>query len=134
GQPSLTMRREVGVENLLGHGNSYTLSGQQWGAWNAVFGPRGADGFPVSLWEPVNGKLDPVVAEHWRRYDLSLLLQRNWTTLAPKLRNKIHIAAGEADQYFLNNAVHLLEKRISQLKPALQTKIVYGEGKGHGWM
>ena len=31
GDVRLTMRREVGVENLLGRSNSYTLSGEQWG-------------------------------------------------------------------------------------------------------
>jgi len=36
-QVTLTMRREVGIENLLGRENSFTLSGEQWGAWNATF-------------------------------------------------------------------------------------------------
>ena len=110
GDVKLTMRREVGVENLLGRGNSYTLSGEQWGDWNAVFGPRGADGRPVPLWDPQTGKINHAVAEQWKKYDLRLVLEANWQTLGPKLRGKLHIAAGEADDYFLNNAVHLLDK------------------------
>ena len=54
GDVKLTMRREIGVENLLGRGNSYTLSGEQWGDWNAAFGPRGADGLPVPLVGPAD--------------------------------------------------------------------------------
>ena len=133
GDVRLTMRREVGVENLLGRGNSYTRSGEQWGDWNAVFGPRGADGLPVPLWDPQRGRINHAVAEHWKQYDLRLFLEQNWQTLGPKLRGKIHIAAGEADGYFLNNAVHLLDKFLANAKPPFEGKIIYGPGKGHGW-
>jgi S-formylglutathione hydrolase FrmB len=133
GDVKLLMRREVGVENLLGRGNSYTTSGGQWGDWNAAFGPRGADGRPVPLWDPQSGKIDHAVAEQWKKYDLRLVLESNWGTLGPKLRRKIHIAAGEADTYFLNNAVHLLDKFLTQADPSFEGKIVYGPGQGHGW-
>jgi hypothetical protein len=133
GDVKLTMRREVGVENMLGRRNSYTLSGEQWGDWNAVFGPRGADGLPVPLWDPQTGKINHAVAEQWKKYDLRLVLEQNWTTLGPKLRGKIHIAAGEADGYFLNNAVHLLDKFLTSANPRFKGKIVYGMGEGHGW-
>jgi hypothetical protein len=133
GDVMLTMRREIAVENLLGRGNSYTRSGGQWGVWNAVYGPRGADGLPVPIWDPQSGKIDHAVAEHWKKYDLRLVLEQNWTTLGPKLRHKIHIAAGEADDYFLNNAVHLLDNFLAHAKPPFEGKIVYGMGKGHGW-
>jgi S-formylglutathione hydrolase FrmB len=133
GDVRLTMRREVGIENLLGRGNSYTLSGEQWGDWNAVFGPRGADGLPVPIWDPQSGKINHAVAEQWKKYDLCIVLEQNWQTLGPKLRGKIHIAAAEADGYFLNNAVHLLDKSLAKANPPFEGKIVYGMGKGHGW-
>jgi hypothetical protein len=134
GDVKFTMRREVGVENLLGRGNSYTLSGEQWGDWNAVFGPRGADGLPVPLWDAQSGKINHAVAEQWKKYDLRFVLEQNWKTLGPKLRGKLHIAAGEADGYFLNNAVHLLDQFLSKANPPFEGKIVYGPGKKHGWM
>jgi S-formylglutathione hydrolase FrmB len=133
GDTEVTMRRETGVENLLGRGNSYTLSGGQWCDWNAVFGPRGADGQPVPLWDPQTGKINHAVAEQWKKYDLRLVLETNWKTLGPKLSGKLHIAAGEADAYFLNNAVHLLDQSLSKANPPFVGKIVYGPGKGHGW-
>ncbi len=133
GDVKLTLRREVGVENLLGCGNSYTLSGQQWGDWNAVFGPRGADGQPVPLWDPQTGQINHAVAQHWKQYDLRLVLEGNWKTLGPKLRGKLHIAAGDADTYFLNNAVHLLDKSLAKADPPFVGRIVYGPGQGHGW-
>ena len=133
GATTLTTRREIGVENLLGRGNSFTRSGQQWGDWNAVFSPRGADGLPVPNWDPRSGKIDHTVAEQWKKYDLRIILQDNWNTLAPKLRGKIHIAAGEADGYFLNNAVHLLDAFLAHADPPFEGSIFYGPGKGHGW-
>ncbi len=133
GDVVLTMRREVGLENLLGPGDSYTRSGQQWGAWNAAFGPRGADGLPAPLWDAQTGKIDHAVAHQWEKYDLRFVLLRNWKELGPKLRGKLHIASGLADQYFLNNAVHLLEESTATLDPPLDVSIVYGPSKPHGW-
>src|SRR5207247_1508776 len=126
-------RREVTIENLFGPGNSYTLSGEQWGAWNAIFGPRGANGLPVPLWHPQTGQINRSVAEHWKKYDLHLVLEQNWKTLAPKLRGKVHIGSGDADQYFLNNAVHLLGEFLLQAEPAFEGKIAFGPRQGHGW-
>jgi S-formylglutathione hydrolase FrmB len=134
GVPKLTMREEVQVENLLGRGNKYAFSGEQWGEWTATFSARQADGSPALLWDPITGAIDSKVAEEWKKYDLRLYLEKNWDKLAPKLKGKIHIAAGEADQYFLNEAVHLLENALKELKPPFEGKIVYGPGKGHGWM
>jgi hypothetical protein len=133
GESVLSMRREVGLENLLGSGNSYTRSGEQWGAWNAVYSPHGADGRPMPIWDPQTGRIDRRVAEQWRKYDLRLVLQENWSTLGPQLRGKLHIASGEADQYYLNNAVHLLDDFLSHADPPAPKTIVYGPGKGHGW-
>jgi S-formylglutathione hydrolase FrmB len=134
GDVALTMRRETGMENLIARGNSYVLSGEQWGAWNATYSPRGANGLPLPIWDPQTGAIDRAVAEHWKKYDLHLVLAQNWKTLGPKLRGKIHIAAGENDQYFLNNAVHLLDDFLSKADPPFEGKIVYGPGKRHGWM
>jgi len=134
GTTILTMRREVGMENLLGRNNSFTMSGQQWGAWTAAFSPRGTDGLPLPLWDAQSGKINHAVAEQWKKYDLRIALAENWTKLAPKLRGKLHIAVGEADNYFLNNAVHLLDGSLSKAEPPFEGRIVYGPGKGHGWM
>jgi hypothetical protein len=133
GSVVLTMRQEVGAENLLGRGDSYTRSGEQWGAWNAVFSPRGADGFPLPLWDPQTGRIDHRVADQWRKYDLRAFLQDNWRELGPRLNGKLHISAGEADQYYLNHAVHLLDQFLSKADPPFQGSIVYGARKPHGW-
>ncbi|HXG67666.1 MAG TPA: alpha/beta hydrolase-fold protein [Blastocatellia bacterium] len=134
GDVRFTVRHECQMENVMGLGDNWALSGQQWGAWNAVYGPRGADGRPVPLWDPKTGEMNRAVVEHWKRYDLRLVLQQNWKTLGPKLRGKIRIWIGEADDYFLNNAVHMLDDFLSKADPPYEGKIIYGPGKGHCWV
>ncbi|MFY9572611.1 MAG: hypothetical protein WAV20_14525, partial [Blastocatellia bacterium] len=134
GDVRFTIRHECQMENVMGLGDSYTMSGEQWGAWNATYGPRGEDGRPVPLWEPRTGKINRDLVEHWKKYDLRMILEQNWKTLGPKLRGKITIWVGEADDYFLNSAVHLLDRFLSKADPPYEGKIIYGEGKGHGWM
>ncbi len=134
GDTRFTIRHECQMENVLGAGDSWTMSGQQWGAWNAAYGPRGADGRPVALWDPKMGRINRQVVEHWKKYDLRMVMEQNWKTLGPRLRGKIHIYVGEADNYFLNNAVHMLEAFSSKAEPPYKGKIAYGPGKGHCWI
>jgi hypothetical protein len=129
-----TMRHECQLENVLGQGDSWTLSGGQWGAWNATYGPKGPDGRPVPLWDPVTGLINHKTAAHWKTYDLRRVLEENWAVLGPKLAGKLHIWVGEADDYFLNNAVHRLDTFLSHAQPPYQGSITYGPGQGHCWM
>lgn len=134
GDVRFTIRHECQLENVMGLGDSFTMSGEQWGAWNATYGPRAPDGRPAPLWDPKTGKINREYVEHWKKYDLRMVLEQNWKTLGPKLRGKLTIWVGEADDYFLNNAVHLLDSFLSKADPPFDGKIIYGPGKGHGWM
>ncbi|HWC77605.1 MAG TPA: alpha/beta hydrolase-fold protein, partial [Blastocatellia bacterium] len=134
GDIRFTIRHECQMENVMGMGDSWALSGEQWGAWNAAYGPRGEGGLPVPLWDPKTGVINRAVVEHWKKYDLRLVLEQNWQTLGPKLKGKINIWVGEADNYFLNNAVHMLDDFLSRARPAYGGKILYGAGKGHCWL
>jgi photosystem II stability/assembly factor-like uncharacterized protein len=133
GRVEFTIRHECQMENAIGLGDSWTMSGQQWGAWNATYGPRGADGRPVPLWDPKTGAINSRVVDHWKKYDLRMILEQNWKTLGPKLRGKIHIAVGEADNYYLNNAVHMLDEFFKTASPPADARVVYGPGRGHCW-
>ena len=129
-----TIRHEIRMENVLGRGDSWTQSGRQWGAWNAVYGPRGDDGRPVPLWDPTTGLIDRGVAQHWERYDLRLVLAHNWATLAPKLDGKLNVWIGEMDDYYLNDSVHLLDTFLRNRDPTFHARIAYGPGEGHCWV
>jgi hypothetical protein len=133
GDVRFTIRHECQMENVLGAGDSWQMSGEQWGAWNAAYGPRGSDGRPVPLWDPRTGTMRGDLVEHWKRYDLRLVLESNRATLGPKLRGRIKIWVGDADTYFLNNAVHLLDEFFTDAKPAYDAAIEYGPGQGHCW-
>jgi S-formylglutathione hydrolase FrmB len=134
GEVRFTMRHECRLENVLGRGDSWALSGGQWGAWNATYGPRGSDGRPVPLWDPVTGAIDRKAADHWKTYDLRRVLEEKWADLSPKLKGKLHIWVGEADNYFLNNAVHRLDAFLSRAQPPYEGSITYGPGQGHSWI
>jgi S-formylglutathione hydrolase FrmB len=133
GETIYTVRHECQIENVLGRGNRWVLSGKDWGAWNATYGPRGEDGRPKPLWDGKTGAIDRSVVEHWKKYDLRLVLEENWKDLGPKLKGKIHIYSGDCDDYFLNNAVRLLDKFLKEADPPAEATIVFGEYQGHSF-
>src|SRR5262245_37726849 len=133
GEVEFTVRHEVHKEIVRAKGANWTLSGKDWGSWNATFGPRGKDGLPVPLWDGKTGQMNRTVLDHWKKYDLRLHLETNWATLGPKLHGKLRIWVGDADDYYLNNAVHLLDDFLKTARPAYGGKITYGPRAGHSW-
>jgi hypothetical protein len=83
--------------------------GGQLFSFEAVFSPRGDDGRPRQLWERSTGRIDPVTAEAWKKYDIRLILENHWQTLAPKLAGKLHIYMGGEDTFYLDGATRLLK-------------------------
>src|SRR5580698_4096684 len=125
-----TARLEFAFENVLGtHGRST----EQWEIWQAVFSPAGADGYPAQVIDPVTGDIDKKVLEYWHdHYDLTAILKRDWPTLGPKLEGKLHLTVGDGDTYFLNNAVHLLQKQLEATRnPHSDATFQYGPGMPH---
>ena len=121
---------EYAYEYVLGtHGRST----DQWGIWQAVFSPAGDDGYPAQVIDPLTGAIDKSVVAYWHdHYDLAAILKRDWPTLGPRLEGKLHIAVGDGDTYFLNNAVHLLEKQLDATRnPHSDATFQYGPGMPH---
>jgi hypothetical protein len=110
-------------------------SGQQWDIWEAVFSPVGEDGYPKRIFDKVTGEIDHQVAEYWREhYDLRHIMQRDWATLGPKLRGKIHLYCGTLDNFYLNNAVKLTEEFLnSATNPPAEAEVKYGLNCEHCW-
>ncbi len=132
GQISTTVRQMNYRELALG---TKTRSGQQWDIWEAVYSPQGEDGYPKRLWDKVTGEIDRSVAEYWKEnYDLRHILQRDWATLGPKLQGKIHIYCGDMDNYYLNNAVYLMEEFLKKTNnPFYGGEVDYGDRSEHCW-
>lgn len=82
--------------------------GGQLDSFDAVFGPRGDNGDPVPLIDKLGGAIDHDVAEHWKRYDIRLLLEQRWPELGPKLKSKLHVVGAAWDQFYLTRSTELL--------------------------
>lgn len=100
--------------------------GGQIHSFEAVFSPKGANGQPLPLFDRATGNVDPAVAKTWEAYDIRLILERNWSTLGPKLAGKLHIFAGEKDTFFLEGATRLLKDSLAKLGSDAQVEIVPG--------
>ncbi len=134
GQVDVTMRQMSHMEEVLG---SHGRSGQQYEAWEAVYGPVGVDGYPKPLWDKLTGKIDPVVAAYMRDhgYDLRYYMEQNWPRIGPQLVGKLHLYCGDMDNFYLNLAVYRLEDFLRRAtNPAYGGSVEYGRPmKGHGW-
>ncbi len=113
----------------------HSRSGGQYDIWQAVFSPTGSDGYPKPIFDKVTGDIDKSVANYWRdHYDLTHIIQRDWSKLGAKLAGKIHIYVGGADTYYLNDAVYYAQDVLEKLKnPAYGGEVRYGERAEHCW-
>lgn len=132
GHVSATLEEMNHRELALG---TKSRSGDQWDIWQAVYSPAGADGYPKPIWDKLTGEIDRSVAEYWREnYDLGHILKRDWAKLGPKLEGKIHIYCGDMDNYYLNNAVYLVEEFLKGTKnPFYGGEVDYGDRAEHCW-
>lgn len=132
GEVSCTMEETNHRELALG---TRTRSGDQYDIWEAVFSPAGPDGYPRRIWDKLTGEIDPETAAYWREhYDLRYILERDWKTLGPKLKGKIHIYCGDMDNYYLNNAVYLMEEFLKNTSdPYYEGEVDYGDRAEHCW-
>ena len=132
GDVIFSIRREIAMENTLGRNNTFATSGGQWGGWNAVYSPRGEDGLPMPIWDPVSGQIDEDVAEQWRAFDLRQYTEENWTELGPKLQGKLHIWMGDMDNFYLNNAMYVYQEMLaSRTEPTSDARFTFERGVGH---
>ncbi len=114
-------------------------SGGQLDAFHATFGPMGPDGYPMKLWDPETGGIDPAVAKYWReKYDLTALLSGDWERLGPKLVGKIHVTMGTKDTFYLDAAAHRMEQFLESTKlpgkgPYYGGSFEFGDNEPHCW-
>jgi hypothetical protein len=108
GKPVLFFRSFSDMEEVMGHGG-------QLASFEAVFSPRGPDGRPRKLWDPTTGTIDPETAKTWERYDIRIVLENNWKSLAPRLAGKLHVWTGGADTFYLEGAVMRLKESLARL-------------------
>jgi hypothetical protein len=122
-QPVIFYKPFSDMETVLGHGG-------QLASFEAVFSPPGADGQPLNLWNRTTGAIDPAVAKAWEKYDINLVLERNWSTFGPKLKGKLHVITGGMDTFYLEGAVKLLKETLERVGSDAVVEVI--PGKDHG--
>lgn len=121
--PTLWYQGFSDMEEVMGHGG-------QLASFEAVFSERGRDGKPRRLWDRKTGAIDPEVAKTWEKYDIRLVLERNWKTLGPKLAGKVHVYMGDQDTFYLEGATKLVKESLEKLKSDAVVELF--PGKNHG--
>ncbi len=126
-----TIEQENLKELVLG---TNARSGGQWDIWQAVYSPVGSDGYPKPIWDKRTGVIDPSVAASWKEhFDLGHIMARDWARLGPLLRGKLTVNVGLSDNYFLNDAVYLLEDFLRTAQPPSDARFDYGARDEHCW-
>jgi S-formylglutathione hydrolase FrmB len=123
GKPVLWYKDFSDMEEVMGHGG-------QLAAFEAVFSERGGDGKPKRLWDRKTGAVDGAVAKSWEKYDIRLVIERNWRTLSPKLAGKVHVYMGAEDTFYLEGATILLQRSLKKLGSDAVVEVF--PGKDHG--
>ena len=132
GEPVVSQKDFIQFENALGWNNTYTTSGGQFSAFNALYSPKGEDGLPKPLFDPETGEIDRNVAEHWRKYDLKHYVETNWETLGPKIQGKIWIWMGDMDEFYLNPAMRAFDEMLQKTdNPKSDAVIIFEPMRGH---
>lgn len=133
GTVTSTIRQEMYYERAVAPNGR---SGGQWAIWEALFSPVGSDGYAAPIWDRVTGEIDHDVAEYWREnWDLTHHLVTNWDEVGEDLAGKIHIAVGDMDSYYLDNAVEMMEVEVAGLTdPPPAISFEYGRRKPHCWI
>jgi len=120
---ALVLRDFCRMEEVLGRGGQFQ-------SFDAVFSPRGPDGKPLPLWDRKTGRIDPRVAEAWKKCDIRLIIESNWKSLGPRLRGKLHLFCGDEDDFFLERAFIKLGDSLKRLGSDAYIELVPGGGHG----
>lgn len=132
GEPTFSMKDWIKGENVNSRTNDYRVSGGQFGAYNAVFGPKAADGLPSMMFDPITGKIDHAIAKQWEKYDLKKVLEKKWSELGPKLQGKIWIWTGDMDGLYSNVSTRVFKSFMdSTQNPTSDAKISFTPMAGH---
>ena len=132
GEPMMLLRDFLQYENVLGRSNTYVTSGGQFSAHNALYSPKGEDGLPKPIFDPLTGDIDHVVAETWKKYDMKIYAKENWAELGPKIQGKIYIWMGDMDHFYLNPATRAFDEFILETEnPTSDAQIVFTPMAGH---
>ena len=113
-EPKMTVRQECAMEVAI---DPNGRSGQQWDAWEAVFSKKNPEtGMPVRMFDRATGELQKGALRQWGRYDISQQLLVYWQKYGPVFLERVRLACGTDDSFYLNLAVERLASVVEQQK------------------
>lgn len=125
GKGIMTIRQENAGERITGPNQT---SGMQWASWQAVAGARNPKGHPAALYDSQSGEIDKTQLEQWKKYDIGLLVKSEPQKYLPILRQNVRLVCGDADNFFLHEAVKLLKEDSEALAAKLK---IQPDGPGY---
>ncbi len=132
GEPILSQKDFIQFENVLGRSDTYVTSGGQFSAFTALFSPKGNDGLPKPMFDPITGEIDHDVAEYWRKHDLKNYVETNWETIGRKIHGKVWVWAGDMDNFYLNPATRAFDEMLkTRENPKSDASVNFTPMKGH---
>jgi len=105
-----------------------TGEGGQYQSFESVFGGRD-NKRPQQLFDRQTGKIFPEAVDHWKAYDINLVILEKSKTLKEKLQDKINIVVAANDDFYLDGAVRLLKNTLDSLD--IKSNILLLEDGGH---
>ena len=132
GEPLLSFKEFVQYENVLCSSNTCLTSGGQIGSHTALYSPKGENGLPKTLIDPITGVIDRAVAQHWKKYDFKIYAKENWKELGPEIQGKIFIWMGDMDHFYLNAATRAFADFLETTEnPTSDAEVVFTPMAGH---
>ncbi|MEW6211214.1 MAG: alpha/beta hydrolase [Acidobacteriota bacterium] len=125
GREVVTIEEFARMESVMGE------YGGQFASFEWVWSPRGEDGRPMKLFNRASGELNQATLLAWQKYDIRLILEKNWATLGPKLKGKINVICGGADTFHLEEAVIMLCEFFKRKGSDAVCEIVPGRDHGN---
>ena len=119
GDVKITYKELSDKEGVLGYG-------EQLGSFEAVFSTKGSNGRPEKLWNRQSGAINPEIFKNWEKYDISSVIVKNWPTLKDNLEGKLHVYVGSEDNFYLEDAVRVMKKKIDNLNTRFTLEILKG--------
>ncbi len=127
GEVRMTVREEARMEWAI-HPDG--ASGEQWDTWDAMFSPPDpATGLPARMFDRVTGVIDrDIVEQHWSAFDIAKRVDADWATLGPIMQERVRLVCGDADSYYLNEAVARLQAVIARRSADADADRAPGDG------
>jgi hypothetical protein len=109
----LHVEEENRMEDIIGPRNT---SGEQWASWVSCWGRLGKDGHAITPWDPITGKIDHGEANTFRRFDILDRLEKHPDQFGPLFKQRVRLAVGGTDNFYLNEAVELLKSKLDAME------------------